>query len=70
MQKLTSAIRERLLDVTDLAIDFFTLGEYGLEAVPEAACPPPRCSGIRGAEIDSPQHLAADLHRPLEHARI
>jgi hypothetical protein len=33
------SIAERMADAVDLAIDFATLGEYGLEPVDE----PPRC---------------------------
>ena len=31
-------IRERLLDATDLMIDFATLGEYGIETEPVREC--------------------------------
>lgn len=42
---LTRQIKDRLLDAADLVIDFATLGEYGLEPLPEpsscrsVACP-------------------------------
>jgi hypothetical protein len=56
----------RLADAVDLAIDFATLGEYGLEP----AAPQPRCaerrrrghlagSGVRFAAVDRPHQLPA-----------
>jgi hypothetical protein len=46
------SIRERLLDAADLAIDFATLGEYGLEPEPVRECERP----LRLAS-GSPHHL-------------
>ncbi|MGH2961734.1 MAG: hypothetical protein ACRDL3_06040 [Solirubrobacterales bacterium] len=35
MSPLTTPLRARLYDALDLVIDFATLGEYGLEELPE-----------------------------------
>jgi hypothetical protein len=70
MIELTRRIRERLLDATDLLIDFLTLGEYGLERAAQPVCEARVRSAAGGAAIDRGQHLTADLDRPLQRARI
>lgn len=55
-------IRERLLDAADIAIDFATLGEYGLEPVPSRDCerrtPYPTSSASRPVAVG----LASGAH--------
>ena len=54
---------ERLADAADLAIDFATLGEYGLEPVekPQRRCTERRRSDVRFAAVDRGDHLPARL---------
>jgi len=65
MKRAITAIRERLLDGADLAIDFATLGEYGLEPEPARECEA-RPSGLASGAPHSlhdragvPERLAA-----------
>ncbi len=49
-------LKERLLDAVDLVIDFATLGEYGLEPVPEApACRRAACPGTSQTARSAPR---------------
>ena len=59
-RKLTA----RLADAVDLAIDFATLGEYGLEPVAPAS----RCAERRHGGSESGVRFAAD--RPRRLARV
>jgi hypothetical protein len=67
MLKLITAVRERVLDGADLAIDLLTLGEYGIEAGESARCEARGRSAAGVAAFDRPHHLASGLDRPLEH---
>jgi hypothetical protein len=67
MLRLITAVRERVLDGADLAIDLLTLGEYGLEAGEPARCEARGRSAGGVAAVD-PHHLGSGLDRPLEHA--
>ena len=65
MKRAITAVRERLLDGADLAIDFATLGEYGLEPEPARECEA-RPSGLASGAPHSlhdragvPERLAA-----------
>jgi hypothetical protein len=70
MRTIPTRIRERLCDAVDLAVDFLTLGEYGLLARSASTCEARRRSGVGIAAVDRGQHLPADPERSLEHLRI
>ncbi len=53
---------ERIADAIDLAIDFATLGEYGLEPVHQAAARP--CEGRRRA--GAPQRSTGAWHAAID----
>lgn len=56
--------KERLLDVADFVIDFATLGEYGLEPMPESeiSCRPAPCPRLtHPLRSASPRSIPASI---------
>ncbi len=80
MNERLGHVCERLLDAADLAIDFLTLGEYGLEPAPTPAggptasgrgpCEGPRRSGVGLPPIDPGEHLPADFKRAIQRFEV
>ncbi len=80
MDERVKRVRERLLDAADLAIDFLTLGEYGLEPGPAPAggptasvrgsCQARRRSGVGLSPIDPGEHLPADFKSAIQHFEV
>jgi hypothetical protein len=55
-------LKERLLDAADLAIDFATLGEYGLEPVRELpVCRTAPCRQAAQVRSASPRSIPASI---------
>jgi hypothetical protein len=57
---------QRILGAVDLAIDFATLGEYGLEPLPAAG---PTCERAGGAGWEALARSTAGSGRPSRRAR-